>query len=209
MFDEVLNSYLFQHKSISIPGLGTIFLERLPANNDVGNKNFIPPLYYFRFDKYFDAPDKDFFSYLATEKNIPDYEAIKWYNEFSFELRNKIRQDEKVKWDDVGILKKDHAGNIVFESAPQNPAFMKAVQANIVIRKDAQHHLLVGDRETTNYEMTEWLNPTGKADHPARKELWWVYALALAAAVLIVLLFHFFSNGWQASSLSETSKSLT
>ncbi|MES1223866.1 MAG: hypothetical protein ABUT20_50690, partial [Bacteroidota bacterium] len=95
---EILNSYLFQHKSISIPGLGTIVMERLPANTDIGSKNFLPPLYHFRFDKYFDAPDKDFFSYLASEKNIPDYEAIKWYNEFSLELRNKIKVEEKVKW---------------------------------------------------------------------------------------------------------------
>jgi hypothetical protein len=150
---EVLNSYLFQHKSISIPGLGTIFLERLPANTDVGNRNFLPSLYYFRFDKYLDAPDKDFFSFLAAEKNIPDYEAIKWYNEFSHDLRNRIKQEEKVKWDDVGFLKKDYAGNVVFESAPQNPEFLKPVQANMVIRKDAQHHLLMGDKEITNYDL--------------------------------------------------------
>jgi hypothetical protein len=194
---EVLNSYLFQHKSISIPGLGTIFLERLPANTDVGNRNFLPSLYYFRFDKYLDAPDKDFFSFLAAEKNIPDYEAIKWYNEFSHDLRNRIKQEEKVKWDDVGFLKKDYAGNVVFESAPQNPEFLKPVQANMVIRKDAQHHLLVGDKEITNYEMNEWLHPP---DKPKPQEIWWVPALLLAIAILVVLLFHFSSNGWQAGS---------
>jgi hypothetical protein len=26
----------------------------------------------FRFDKYFDAPDREFFSYLAQQKNIAD-----------------------------------------------------------------------------------------------------------------------------------------
>ena len=79
MFEE-LNSYLYQHKSISIPGLGTIYMESLPASIDSSSKNILPPLYYFRFDKYFDAPDKEFFSYLASEKNMADYEAIRWYN---------------------------------------------------------------------------------------------------------------------------------
>ena len=150
---EILNSYLFQHKSISIPGLGTIVMERSPANTDSSSKNFLPPLYHFRFDKYFDAPDKDFFSYLAAEKNIPDYEAIKWYNEFSYELRNKIRVEEKVKWDDVGILKKDFAGNIVFESTGGKLPFLAEVPAAMVARKDGQHYLRVGDTEKTNSEM--------------------------------------------------------
>src|SRR5579863_2094998 len=141
---EILNSYLFQHKSISIPGLGTIVMERSPANTDSSSKNFLPPLYHFRFDKYFDAPDKDFFSYLASEKNIPDYEAIKWYNEFSYELRNKIRQDDKVTWDGIGVLKKDYSGNIIFESEPENSLYMQPVKAEPVTRKNVQQRMMIG-----------------------------------------------------------------
>jgi hypothetical protein len=200
---EVLNSYLFQHKSISIPGLGTIFLETLPASGDIGNKHILPPVYHFRFDKYFDAPDKDFFSYLASEKNIPDYEAIKWYNEFSYDLRNRIKQEEKVKWDDVGVLRKDYAGNIIFESASGAPRFLKPVPANAVTRKDAQHHLLVGDKETNNYEMNEWLHP---GQESKKKDIWWIYALLMAVGVFIVLLVHFFSNNGQASPLGNQQK---
>jgi hypothetical protein len=90
---------------------------------DVADRTMLPPAYRFRFDKYFDAPDKEFFSYLATQANILDYEAIKWYNEFSFELRNRIRAEDAVSWDGVGILKKDGSGNILFESAPIAPCF--------------------------------------------------------------------------------------
>lgn len=190
---EVLNSYLFQHKSISIPGLGTIFLEREPANTDINSKNFLPATYHFRFDKYFDAPDKDFFSYLAAEKNIPDYEAIKWYSEFSYDLRNKIRLDENVHWDNVGVLKKDDTGNIVFETARENFAFLKPVGANIITRKDTQHHLLVGDKEITNTEVEELIHP----NEVVKKERWWIYALILAVAAIIALVFHFSSNQWR------------
>ena len=190
---EVLNSYLFQHKSISIPGLGTIFLEREPANTDIDSKNFLPPSYSFRFDKYFDAPDKDFFSYLAAEKNIPDYEAIKWYSEFSYDLRNKIRLDEDVRWDNVGVLKKDDSGNIVFETIRENPAFLRAVGANIITRKDAQHYLLVGDKEITNTEVDELIHP----NEVVKKDKWWIYALIIAAVAIIALVFHFSSNQWR------------
>ena len=88
---QVLNAYLFQHRSISIPGLGTIYLETFPAHVDVAGRTVLPPVYRFRFDKYFDAPEKEFFTYLATQGRMLDFEAIKWYNEFSFDLRNRIQ----------------------------------------------------------------------------------------------------------------------
>ena len=84
---EILKSYLFQHKSISLPGLGTIIMELVPASLDTGTKEMLPPIYQFRFDKYFDAPDRQFFSWLASYKDIADFEAIRMYNEFSFDLR--------------------------------------------------------------------------------------------------------------------------
>ncbi len=196
MFD-VLNSYLFQHKNISIPGLGTIYLESLPASMDTSTKNMLPPLYYFRFDKYFDAPDREFFSYLATHQNIPDYEALRLYSEFSFVLREKINREESVSWEGVGELKKNAEGNIVFESTLGTPFFLQPVPARKVVRPDAKHTLLVGDTERTNVEMNEWLQ---QETEPRKKSLWWVYPLIIAAIALIALLFHFSSHGWRLES---------
>ena len=126
---QVLNAYLFQHRSISIPGLGTIYLETMPATIDVADRTMQPPVYRFRFDKYFDAPDKEFFSYLAVHRNVLDYEAIKWYNEFSFDLRNRIKNEDRVIWDEVGILKKDGSGNVLFEPAQTSLTFLQPAPA--------------------------------------------------------------------------------
>jgi hypothetical protein len=190
---QVLNAYLFQHRSISIPGLGTIYLETLPANADVADRTILPPAYRFRFDKYFDAPDKEFFSYIAAQRNILDYEAIKWYNEFSFELRNRIRTEDQVNWDGVGVLKKDGSGNVIFESLSGATLFMVPTPAVRVNRQDAQHMLLVGDRERTNVQMNEWLHEEG---HGRRKRSWWIIALVLGVIALAVLGWHFYTNGW-------------
>src|SRR5918993_3657070 len=122
-----LNSYLVQHKSLSIPGLGTIYVERIPAQSDFINRQIIAPSYHYRFDRYFDAPDKDFFTYLAAQKEIADYEAIRWYNEWAYELRNKIRTQEEVKWDNVGILKTDITGEVIFEPQQNIISFLKPV----------------------------------------------------------------------------------
>src|SRR5450631_1164790 len=187
---EVLNKYLFQHKSISIPGLGSLVAETIPAVSDFANKQLLPVQFKFRFDKYSDAPDREFFVYLSQKRNIPDFEAIKWYNEFSLDLRNKIRSDEEVVWQGIGVFKKDFGGDVVFEAYAQPYDLYPAVKAERIIRSDAKHSILVGDKEKTNYEMTEFLS-----DHVyVEKESWWIYALILAAIGLSILFFHFYSN---------------
>lgn len=189
---QVLNAYLFQHRSISIPGLGTIYLETHPANVDVADRTMLPPVFRFRFDKYFDAPDATFFSYLAAQGKMLDYEAIKWYSEFSFELRNRIRQEDEVTWEGVGTLRKDGAGNVLFESIESPLFFLQPTPAIRVSHEDAQHTLLVGDRERTSGEMNEWLH-----DHTGRRRIsWWVIALVLGGAGLLFLGWYFYTHGW-------------
>ncbi|HEY0676743.1 MAG TPA: hypothetical protein VGD17_00605 [Chitinophagaceae bacterium] len=193
----ILNGYLIQHKSISIPGLGTIYLERLPAMNDFTNRQIHPPSFRFRFDKYFDAPDKDFFTFLATHRNIPEYEAIKQYNEFAYDLRNRIRHEDKFHWPQVGTLSKEMSGEIHFESAVLD-TYLPPVNANRVIRQDAPHPILVGDQELTTNEMSEYLNET-----VVEKESWWIYALILFAVGLCIVFFHFIRSGGGLQSIGS------
>ncbi len=187
---DVLNKYLFQHKSISIPGLGSLVAETIPAVSDFANKQLLPVQIKFRFDKYFDSPDREFFTYLSTKNNIQDFEAIKWYNEFAAGLRNKIRTEEEAVWEGVGVFRKDFGGEVVFESELPRYEFYPPVKAERIVRADATHSILVGDKEKTNYEMAELLNDEVYVE----KESWWIYALILAAIGLSILFFHLYSS---------------
>jgi hypothetical protein len=186
---EVLNQYLMQHKSISIPGLGSLVAETIPAVTDFTNKRLLPVQLKFRYDKYFDAPDREFFTYLGRKKNMADFEAIKWYSEFAYELRHRIRTEEQAAWEGVGIFKKDIGGDVVFEPFVPQHELYEAVKAERVIHSNAKHSILVGDKEKTNYEMSEWLSDEVHVE----KESWWVYALILAAIGLSLLFFHLYS----------------
>jgi len=187
---DVLNKYLFQHKSISIPGLGSLVAETIPAVADFANKQLLPVQLKFRFDKYFDSPDREFFNYLSNKNNIPDFEAIKWYNEFAADLRYKIRTEEEAVWEGVGVFRKDFGGEVVFEPDAPRFDFYPPVKAERIIRSDARHSILVGDKEKTNYEMAELLNDEVFVE----KESWWIYALILAAIGLSILFFHLYSH---------------
>ena len=197
--NAALYSYLLQHKSLSIPGLGTIFIERVPARSDFVNKQLLPPAYHFRFNKYFDAPGKDFFAYLALQQKMADYEAIRWYNEWAYELRNKISSENPVTLEKLGVLHKDFSGEISFEAERPVPSYLEAVPAKRVIRSQSKHTVLVGDREFSNQQAAEFLHE----ETIVEKESWWIYALVLTAFSLIVLFFHFYKNGFTADAIGN------
>lgn len=185
--ERLLRTYLLQKSSISIPGLGTIYVERSPARSDFINRQLLPPSYHFRFDKYFDAPGKDFFTFLASRKNIEDYEAIKLYNEWAHSLRNNISPDQSSTLEGIGVLKRDVSGEVVFEPANPPDTFSVAVPVHRIVRTNAKHTMLVGDREVSNVEMSDYLHEVHK-----EKTSWWIYALIIAAVALTAILFHFF-----------------
>ncbi|OQP62971.1 hypothetical protein [Niastella populi] len=216
--NNVLVSYLLQHKSISIPGLGSMYIERIPAQTDFVNRRILPPDYHFRFDKYFDAPDKDFFTYLAKQQDIADYEAIKWYNEWAYELRSKLREGQNVEWAGIGTLKKDISGEIVFESAGRIPSLQEPTPANRVIHTHSQHTMLVGDQEVTrkisNVDTNSPISDNNNVisgdeqvpdyppypEEPPKKRGWWIFALVIVALALTVIFFRVYKNGFVTSA---------
>ncbi|HLA60398.1 MAG TPA: hypothetical protein VK622_16605 [Puia sp.] len=193
---EILNRYLFLHKSIPIPGLGTICMESQAATIDASTRTIHPPVYRFRFDKFSDSPDKDLFSYLSTQQKISDYEALRQYNDFAYSLRDRLNYFREAPWEGLGILKKDDMGDIHFESSILNPSFLQPVPAEKVVRTNAKHMLLVGDRERSSREMSDWF-----AEEPIHgNRLWWLVALVGGIAAALIIMFHFSSRGWNVES---------
>jgi hypothetical protein len=192
----ILNRYLFLHKSIPIPGLGTICMESQAATIDASTRTIHPPVYRFRFDKFSDSPDKDLFAYLSAQQKISDYEALRQYNDFAYSLRDRLNYFREAPWEGLGILKKDDMGDIHFESSILNPSFLQPVPAEKVVRTNAKHMLLVGDRERSSREMSDWF-----AEEPIHgNRLWWLVALIGGIAAALIIMIHFSSRGWNVES---------
>ncbi len=208
--EEALTSYLLQHKSICIPGLGTIYIERTPAQNDFVNKKIIPPGYHYRFDQYFDQPDKDFFTHLARQQGMADFEAIKWYNEWAYDLRSRLRT-APVSWKDIGTLRKDENGEVVFEAERVPHTAFKPVKAlrihewpelpytssTQIEEEISQEEMIAAQQEATenipvveeDFEYPEEIVGRSSADN------WWIYAIILGAIALSFIFFYFYGNG--------------
>jgi len=196
---DVLNSYLLQHKSINIPGVGSIYIQNKAAITDFVNKQLFPTSYSYRYDKYNETPDPGFYRYIAEKNGMTEEQANDWYQQIATDIRNRIHGFGYFEWEGVGVFKKDMNGDIIFEEQHKLLPFLLPVPAKRVIRKDSRHAILVGDKERTNVQMSEELLQEGEINQePApRRSSWWILALVLFVIALGILAFHFYQNGFR------------
>ncbi|HEY2720758.1 MAG TPA: hypothetical protein VGI82_03475 [Chitinophagaceae bacterium] len=184
---EVLYRYLIKYKKLDLPGIGVLALQRQPAAAEFVNHSFLTPKYFFEFDRSEDVPPEKLFSWLSTNLSITEQEAVIRFNEFLFELNRQLREGKQIHWRGIGSLQKEISGDIKF--IPQQLEFLGygTVTAEKVTRKNAEHTMLVGEREKTSTQMRELLQPVDEIT----SDKWWVWPLAIILAALIFLGWHF------------------
>lgn len=190
---EILYRYFIQNSSLSLPGIGTFDMYRISAQADFANKKLLPPSFTISYNNINDSPHKELFDYISRKKNIPEWEAIKMVNDFSFDLRNTLRHGEPVEWEGIGLLKQGNGKDILFVPEKLSYEFIPHVDAQRVIRLTANHAMLVGDRERSKTEMEQFLleeAPVVKA-----KVGWWSIAAIIAAIAVILLAVRAFTGG--------------
>lgn len=199
---EALQYYLLRNRNLPLPGLGCIFIERTAAAGDFVNKQLLPPSFQFRFDKYFDSPDKDFFQFLSARTGMADFEAIKWYNEWAYSLRNDIRNNRTVVLEGVGTLRRDESGEIGFlpESGLQN--FLEPVPAHRVIPNNSKHSVRMGDRELSKEQALDEIEESRVDDEKS----WKLWAGAIAILAVAFLVYHFINNGFGTNAVGNLQK---
>lgn len=204
---SVLNSYLVQHRSLSIPGLGTIWIQPEPASKATEGEEWLPPAVIYRIDKFQDTPEKEFFHFLAEHRQIPEYQAIKEYNEFTTAFCLAVRTKEEARWEGVGIFKKDPTGEILIEQIAKPFLLFTPIEAAEISRSaqpvSRQEEMVSGEVITPDEKKEagssllegELLTPA-----PAKRR-WLMFVIALLVIILLVLLIYFYRNGYVWHSL--------
>ena len=113
------------------------------------------------------------------------------FNEWALQLRSSITgEDQSVMLAGIGEISQS-SGYVVFEPEGKPKTYDITIAAERIVRSNARHGMLVGDRETTNVEMTEYYTE----EIHREKMTWWLYALIIAAIALIIIFFNYYKNG--------------
>ncbi len=195
---KTLYQYLLQYKNLSLPSIGTFSMQRNPSVVDFPNRLIHPPCYNIVFGAESVRPVGVFFQRLAAMLNISEREAIIEFNNFSFDVKDKIDRGSKISWNGVGVLNKSLEGVVQF--VPSIPIVSEQpIAADKVIRQVAEHTVRVGEQEKTSQEMTAYLNQPDTI-----KSYWWIWAAAIALLSFLFLGRHFSTNGIDAIGAQQT-----
>ena len=201
MYSE-LYEYLILNKQLNVPGIGTFFLERKPAETDLSYRQINSSAYTIALKHNNATPAKKFFYWLAEKLNISYHEAIMRFNSFAYDLKNEVMSGNKVVWMNVGTLSKWVTADVRFESALKDFYPDPPVSATKIIREKAEHTVRVGEEERTSAEMSELLSE--EEDIPVSH--WWGPALIAAIILVIIIVIYFSQQGLSSSSAGNQQK---
>jgi hypothetical protein len=201
---EALYRFLIRYRKVDLPGIGAIALQMQSSRSEFVNHSFLPPSYFFSLEKGKETPSRKIFSWLAANFSVTEREAVVKFNDFVFDLRNKLDAGKEIAWDGVGVLRKEPAGDIKFTSFNNNLSFLEEVVAEKVIRENAQHTMLVGEYEKTSTQMTEILS--GEIIAKDKSSHWWIWPLAAMIVILLFLGWYFSEHGISSSSTGNNHK---
>lgn len=188
-----ISTYLFQNKICPLPGFGTLSVQTNAAEADFVNHLIKAPVPVIFFDDRKLSP-KGLLDFIAFKGQMTNEMASRALDDFCAGLKREISEKMEVSLEAVGNFYVDNNGNMVFEQQALPAVFYQPVSAERVVHPQAEHSMLVGDRETTNMQMTEYFNETEEV-----KDRWWIWAIVLGALALLMMILYFTETSSTAS----------
>ncbi len=178
--------YLMLNKKVSVPGIGNFSIDTKPAFIEHGNL-LQPPVSNIQFKAETALADRNFYEFIASEMHIEDVDAIKQFHEFSYELRGSASYADGLQFPGIGTLKKQSNGSFLFEEEQNTVDFYKpfTIKETVEAEKIVAAEIPTIEPDYSNLELT----PTDEADQP--RDLWWVYAIALAVIGIAAIVYNY------------------
>ena len=88
----------------------------------------------------------------------------------------------------LGVLRKNDSNEIELEEFSNLSLYQEDIPAQKLVKYNAPHTILVGDKETTREAMQEYY----EEDVPLWKSKWWIAAVVILAISAGLILLHYF-----------------
>ena len=190
---QLIASYLFKNRYCPLPGLGTLRVVMGKAEADFLNSAIKAPVPTIIFDSR-ENDASNLLDYIAAKTNSTVLQTIDKLGQFCNGLKTAIKANQPAVLNGIGNFFTDSSGSINFKPGQLPVTFFQPVKAERVIHPEAEHQILVGDKETTNTLMTEYFN-----EAPVKKKRWWIWVVILGAIALIAILLYL--NNANATSM--------
>ena len=195
---DLIASFLFQNKTCPIPGFGNLAISTGGSISDFTNKKINAPETGIHFEQG-ETNTGSLLSYIAAKTNSSSYEANEALDHYIEALKKELDVSAVAKLPGLGNFFMNSGGEIKFIPEELPTVFFPPVTAERAIHPEAEHPILVGDKESTNTEMTDFFNEV-----PVQKNRWWIWAIVLGLIGIGVILYYVYDVN--ASSLFGNAK---
>lgn len=114
-----IKDLLITNQGVIIPGFGGFISEYEPAAFDINENKFLPPSKSIKFRSDYTHQDTLLASYIAEKENINLNESKKLIDNFTENLKLKLKNGELISFPEIGSLKKDKKGDIIFNQTKE------------------------------------------------------------------------------------------
>ena len=178
---ELLYQYLFQFHQLPMPGFGLMTLKKMPAQLNIIEKNIQPGFFVPEFHQDNAGSDQHLISWLADKQQLSVADMVGQLNEYISTLMKKVREEGSVAWGSLGFFQITDQNIFHFEGNYVRPLGMVALNAEKVIKSNAGHEVLVGDKIYSDESIRKILQHETSKGNKSR----WMKAAILFLCLLI------------------------
>lgn len=187
---ECLVRYFAENKECPLPGIGSIILKETQAHIDFGGRIIESPKSFLQFSNV-EIIDVSLLSLIEKEFQCDTDIAKEQLTRFVESIK-ALPFQSSMSIGALGNLKKNENNEIELEPLSNLSIYQEDISAQKLVKHNAPHAILVGDKETTREAMQEYY----QEDVPVWKSKWWIASVViLVLSGILILLHYFYFNG--------------
>ncbi len=200
---DLISSFIIQSKECKLRDVGRFTVVNHSAQNDIANKQILPPAIEIVFTKREEKISDDLVKYISEKKNIPVAQALEELKNWCADAKYKLKNGEEIPLDPLGVLKKGSSGNEFIRNTNTSIPFFEPAVAERVIHENSEHSMLVGDKETTSSVMNHYFH---EEVNEQKSNSWKIFAIIFLVIGLFLLFLHFYGNSFSVTTLGNQHK---
>lgn len=184
----LLSKYFGLSGRLVIPGIGLLNRIHDSATHQFVDKKYHPPTHKIIFEDKSSLVPQAQLTYLSRLTGSTLLEIQGRLEELGRSIYAALEKDRKIEWMGMGVFQMDVNGKVSFEPRNASVQYFKEISYTHVIRKNAEHAIIVGVSEKTNHEMEDYLEDL--KNQPSW-QTWQKLALIILLISLAIVLIRF------------------
>lgn len=152
----LLSKYFGLSGRVVIPGIGLLNRMHDSATHQFVDKKYFPPAYKIIFEDKTSLVPKSQLTYLSRLTGNTLHEIQSHLEDLGRSIYAALEKDRKIEWIGMGVFHMDVDGIVSFQPRNSSSEYLREISYTHVIRKNAEHAIIVGISEKTNHEMEDY-----------------------------------------------------